>query len=92
MRTTSSLPPEQMMSEIRRVLELNQVDYERKGAFLYACVTGDPCRNTIVQWDTEVCKLPRLSLNGVRFKRTAGPATLYKNIASKIANDLRLAA
>ncbi|KAG7511047.1 MAP/microtubule affinity-regulating kinase 3 isoform X1 [Solea senegalensis] len=90
MRTTSSMEPCDIMREIRKVLDANNCDYEQQESFLLLCVHGDGHAENLVQWEMEVCKLPRLSLNGVRFKRISGSSIAFKNIASKVANELKL--
>ncbi|XP_066502391.1 serine/threonine-protein kinase MARK2 isoform X2 [Hoplias malabaricus] len=90
MKTTSSMEPNEMMKEIRKVLDSNSCEYELRERFMLLCMSGKPARDDFVQWEMEVCKLPRLSLNGVRFKRIAGTSIAFKNIASKIANELKL--
>ncbi|KAG5844014.1 hypothetical protein ANANG_G00156970 [Anguilla anguilla] len=90
MKTTSSMEPGEMMKEIRKVLDSNSCEYELRERFMLLCVSGNPARDDFVQWEMEVCKLPRLSLNGVRFKRISGTSIAFKNIASKVANELKL--
>ncbi|XP_057715197.1 MAP/microtubule affinity-regulating kinase 3a isoform X8 [Corythoichthys intestinalis] len=90
MRTTSSMEPSDIMREIRKVLDANNCDYEQQESFLLLCVHGDGRAENLVQWEMEVCKLPRLSLNGVRFKRISGSSMAFKNIASKVSNELKL--
>ncbi|XP_063719727.1 MAP/microtubule affinity-regulating kinase 3-like isoform X4 [Symsagittifera roscoffensis] len=99
MKTTSAMDPADMMSEIRKILDNNNCDYEQRERFLLLCTFQDGAGGavsvnqgeaSVIQWEMEVCKLPRLSLNGVRFKRIAGTSIGFKQIASKIANELKL--
>ncbi|XP_018420849.1 PREDICTED: serine/threonine-protein kinase MARK2 isoform X2 [Nanorana parkeri] len=90
MKTTSSMEPNEMMSEIRKVLDANSCQHELQEKYMMLCIHGSPGHDNYVQWEMEVCKLPRLSLNGVRFKRISGTSMAFKNIASKIANELKL--
>ena len=56
------MEPGDIMREIRKVLDANNCDYEQPESFLLLCVHGEGRAESLVQWEMEVCKLPRLSL------------------------------
>ncbi|XP_078097209.1 MAP/microtubule affinity-regulating kinase 4-like [Mustelus asterias] len=89
-KITSSRDPDEMIDLICKVLALNSCDYQKQEAFLLACSHGREATEHFVQWEIEVCRLPNLSVNGVRFKRTSGTFLAFRNIVTKITSELKL--
>ncbi|KAJ3195432.1 Map microtubule affinity-regulating kinase [Dinochytrium kinnereticum] len=82
--TTSSKEPDFILSEIIRVLdETPGVKYDVQ-AFICICTLED------LEFEIEVCKLPRLSVNGLRFKRLAGNSWNYKNLLTDIISKMNI--
>ncbi|KAJ3091008.1 Map microtubule affinity-regulating kinase [Quaeritorhiza haematococci] len=81
--TTSTKEPEVLLNEVIRVLHESNVRFELAG-FIATCVAED------VVFEIEVCKLPRLSVNGIRFKRMSGNSWTYKNLLTELISKMNL--
>lgn len=84
MTNTSEKSAKEVLAETMRALTANNISYTQEAPFLLSCVFND------VSFEMEVCKLPRLSVNGIRVKRLGGPSLGYKNICSKVLDDMKL--
>eukprot|EP00127_Corallochytrium_limacisporum_P004237 Clim_evm182s157 gene=Clim_evmTU182s157 len=84
MQTTSSRPANDIMEEMKRVCGENGVTYTQNDPFSLICTKRD------IQWEMEVCKLPRLSMNGVRYKRLAGNPVMYKTVCTQLISGMKL--
>eukprot|EP01134_Creolimax_fragrantissima_P004284 CFRG4284T1 len=78
MKSTSAKSADLMVADLETLLMNMFIEYEKPEPYLLIC-THSTC-----QWEMEICKLPRLSLNGVRFKRISGNPVNYKAIVSSV--------
>merc|ERR1711916_425815 len=76
--TTSDKPADDVMAEIKKALDAREIHYEQKETYLMNCLADD------VNFEIEVCKLPRLGMNGLRLKRVSGNSWAYKSLCTEL--------
>lgn len=81
--TTSAKSADEIMQEVSRVLAHNNLSFTTS-AYCAHCSCDD------VHFEVEVCKLPMLSMNGIRFNRISGDAWAYKRIAARLIEQMEL--
>ncbi|KAI9322937.1 KA1 domain/Ssp2 C-terminal domain-containing protein [Zopfochytrium polystomum] len=82
--TTSAKPPADILAEIVRVLTEDRIEHEVTG-FVCVCYAEED-----LEFEIEVCGIPRLNLNGLRFKRMSGNSWTYKNLLTDLIARMRL--
>lgn len=81
--TTSTKEPEAILSEVLRVLTEAGVKFDVNGFIAN-------CSYQSIDFEMEVCKLPRLAVNGLRFKRMSGDSWAYKNLLTDLIAKMNL--
>jgi MAP/microtubule affinity-regulating kinase len=81
--TTSSKGPDYLLNEIKRVLDESKVGFKTDG-YTVVCTLDD------LQFEVEICKIPRLSVNGLKIKRLCGNSWDYKNMVTALVGKMNL--
>jgi hypothetical protein len=63
-----------------QVLTLNGIKFQRQEAFVLMC--NDEKQK--VHFEMEICKMPRLSMHGIKHRRIGGDSVSYKDVCSKV--------
>jgi MAP/microtubule affinity-regulating kinase len=79
--TTSTKDSAHILKELERVLKEGQVSF-KTDAFTFTCKQFD------VEFEIEICRIPRLSLNGLRIKRLTGNSWEYKNMITQLVGKM----
>jgi MAP/microtubule affinity-regulating kinase len=82
--TTSAKPPFEIITEVKRVLSDNDITFAHDAGYVIECKIAD------LVFEIEICKVPRLSLFGLHFKRISGGLWSYKKLCNKLLGQMNL--
>jgi len=78
------------MAEVVRVLDTHGVQYSPSGHQYEVLCKFKYNEEECLIFEIEVCKLPMLSMNGLRLNRISGDAWVYKKVAADIIEEMSL--
>ncbi|XP_037058463.1 maternal embryonic leucine zipper kinase isoform X2 [Peromyscus leucopus] len=87
--TTRLVNPDQLLSEIMRVLPEKHVDFVQKG-YTLKCQTQSDFGKVTMQFELEVCQLQRPDVVGIRRQRLKGDAWVYKRLVEDILSSCKM--
>jgi len=90
--TTTTQPPQQVVEEIKRVLDIEtndvgdyKLEYKLKG-YVFKCTYP----NRRLRFQLEICRIKNLDLTGVKLKRLKGDLWVYKEYCQRVMGKIRL--
>ena len=90
--TTSRKSRDEIISEIKRVLAMNNLAPRMtNGPNIVTCIDLNPdSGSNQLEFEIEICKVPNLSLLGLHFRRVNGSLWQYKKICGKLLSQMNL--
>ena len=85
-------PLSEILAEIERVLNANSLEFEFDGNYSFICEkTKAPSKaSDPISFEIEVCRLQRMNMLCVKFKRISGSFWSYQRLCSKLVGQLVL--
>jgi len=90
--TTTTQSPQQVMEEIKRVLDIEtadggdfKIEYKLKG-HIFKCAY----KTRKLKFQLEICRIKNLDLTGVKLKRVKGDLWVYKEYCQRLMAKMRL--
>lgn len=87
--TTSGKAPDDVLAEVKRILELNEYDVRVK-SFLVKARKVDATTGKTMSINFEVCITANLDLTGIRLTRVKGESWEYKQAVTGLLGQMRL--
>jgi len=81
--TTSSKSPAELITELTTTLAFFDVAFEQQN-FVFLARKGG------VAFEIEICRIPRLQLNGLKVRRLAGDSWEYKNLCTDLLSTMKM--
>eukprot|EP00038_Savillea_parva_P018638 m.24678 g.24678 ORF g.24678 m.24678 type:complete len:682 (-) comp4179_c0_seq1:124-2169(-) len=85
---TSARNPNDIMHELQRVLQRNGIKFVKTEAYTLACQHEKKLQHEKLQFEVEVCKMPRLSMHGIRHRRIQGDSLAYRNVLTQLLQEM----
>ncbi|KAJ7392914.1 hypothetical protein OS493_008154 [Desmophyllum pertusum] len=87
--STSTRSSDEVLDELKRVLEDRCIMYKEKG-YTLRCKSIDDRGKVLLEFEMEVCLIPKMDMIGIRRKRMKGDTWAYKKVCEELLSSAKL--